>query len=104
MPDILTDPLSLWTLLVFIVGFGLGKAMDAILYLLTGQRPHPWLVPREPAEAELFTTTTPGRYPPGRVVTLAGGRHIITSVDDLGSFPDIDGQRHQQWRVYGRPA
>ena len=108
--DTFTDPLTWWTILCFTVGFGLGRALDAIIYLLTGRRPNPWLMPTEPPDVELFTTTTPDAYPAGRIIRASGqhtmpdGAYAITQVVDLGSFSDITGQRHQQWRVYGRPV
>jgi hypothetical protein len=58
-------------------------------------------------ERELFTTAMgPDAFPVGQVYVHPGepNDYTITRVLDLGSFQDIDGKRHQQWRVYGRPA
>jgi hypothetical protein len=81
----------------------LADAQASVLGALAGQ-------PRQHGmeERELFTTTTPDAFPVGRLYTESGRYrrepHIITRVIDLGAFQDIDGQRHQHWRVYGRPA
>jgi hypothetical protein len=98
-------------------GFGLGLAAGFLIgYAYAWHRAHayaPMHMPRrkeEGDEVELFTTTTPAACPPGKQVqhdrALDGGQttYVVTRLVDLGSFPDIYGQPHQQWRVYGRPA
>lgn len=101
---ILKDPLTWWTVFVFAVGFLTGRSLDAIVSLvqiLLGHEPGP--------EVELFTTTTPDAFDPGKIVGnygqgSTGRRYAVTRLENLGSFSDIHGQRHQQWRVHGRPA
>jgi prolipoprotein diacylglyceryltransferase len=93
----------------YLWGLGLGFAAGFLIgYAYALRRAHAHAPMHRRGEVELFTTTTPDAFPVGRVYTESGRYrrepHIITRVLDLGSFQDIDGQPHQQWRVYGRPA
>jgi hypothetical protein len=94
------DTAVIW---VNLVGFGVGLVAGFLVgYAHALRRAHAYAPMHRRRERELFTTTTPDRYPPGRVVTIQEGRHVVTQVADLGSFYTIDGQSHRHWRVYGR--